>query len=142
MPNTRPLSHSSSLLLAARVFGTIFIGFGINAILRPESALAPFELDVPIVARELVDKLMVIYGVRDIFMGVAMWAAATASAGTGNRGEYGRKTLGWIVVAGSGVAFVDGAVCRSGGKGEWNHWGYAPLLTIVGALLLGVLDRV
>lgn len=144
MPNTRPLSHSSSLLLAARVFGTIFVGFGINAIVRPESALAPFELEVPGAARELVDKLMVIYGVRDIFMGVAMWAAAAAAAsvGAGDGGGYGRKTLGWIVLAGSGVAFVDGAVCRSGGKGEWNHWGYAPLLTVVGALLLGVLDRV
>ena len=128
---------------------------------RPASALAPFELDVPIGARELVDKLMVIYGVRDIFMGVAMYAAAasasasasTATAATagaagaaagsrGGKGDHARRMLGWIVVAGSGVAFVDGAVCRLGGKGEWNHWGYAPLLTVVGALLLGVLDRV
>lgn len=155
MPTTNPLSHSPSLLLAARVFGTIFIGFGINAMVRPASALAPFELDVPIGARELVDKLMVIYGVRDIFMGVAMYAAAAAAstagagagaagAAAGPRGEGGhaRRMLGWIVVAGSGVAFVDGAVCRLGGKGEWNHWGYAPLLTVVGGLLLGVLDRV
>lgn len=51
-----------------------------------------------------------------------------------------RKTLGWILVAGSAVAFVDGAVCRAEGKGEWNHWSYAPVLTAVGSVLLGVLD--
>ena len=54
-----------------------------------------------------------------------------------------RKSLGWTLIAGSGVAFVDGAVCRAyAGQGEWNHWGYAPILTAVGAALLGVLDRV
>ena len=51
-----------------------------------------------------------------------------------------RKTLGWIMVAGSGVAFADGFIVKAQiGKGEWNHWGYAPVLTVVGSLLLGVL---
>jgi hypothetical protein len=66
---------------------------------------------------------MVIYGVRDIFMGLVIYSAA----------YFGdRKTLGCILIAGSGVAFVDGAVCRAQGKGEWNHWSYAPILTAVG----------
>jgi hypothetical protein len=53
-----------------------------------------------------------------------------------------RKSLGWILLAGSAVAFVDSAVCRAQvGKGEWNHWGYAPMLTAIGSVLLGVLDR-
>ena len=66
-------------------------------------------------------------------MGLAIYSAAYF----GNR-----KTLGWILIAGSGVAFVDGAVCRAQiGRGEWNHWGYAPALAAVGIVLLGVLDR-
>jgi len=66
-------------------------------------------------------------------MGVAIYAAA----------YFGdRKTLGSILIAGSAVAFADGAVCRvQVGKGEWNHWSYAPVLTVVGGLLLGILDR-
>ena len=66
-------------------------------------------------------------------MGLAIYSAAYF----GNR-----KTLGWILIAGSGVAFVDGAVYQAPiGRGEWNHWGYAPALAAVGIVLLGVLDR-
>jgi len=65
---------------------------------------------------------MVVYGVRDIFWGLAIYIAA----------HFGdRKALGWTLVAGSAVAFADGAVCWANGKGEWNHWGYAPLMTAV-----------
>jgi hypothetical protein len=133
---TSRFSQSRYLRIAASVFATIFIGFGINGMLRPRNALAVFEFDLPASAadRKLVDSLMVLYGARDLFMGIAICVAAYF----GNR-----KTLGWILIAGSGVAFVDGAVCRAQiGRGEWNHWGYAPALTAVGSLLLGVLDRV
>ena len=65
-------------------------------------------------------------------MGLAIYATA----------YFGdRKSLGWILIAGSGVAVVDGAVCWANGKGEWNHWGYAPMLTVAGGLSLGVLDQ-
>jgi hypothetical protein len=127
------LSQSSSLPIAANVFGTIFISFGINAILRPISALSFFEFKPPTSAadKKLVDSLMVVYGARDIFMGLAICIAAYF-------GE--RNSLGWILIVASGVAFVDGAICWGNGKGEWNHWGYAPMLTAVGAVLLGALD--
>lgn len=134
MATTSRLSHSPYLRIAASVFGTIFLGFGINAMLRPANALEFFEFEAPASAadKKLVDSLMVIYGARDLFMGLAIHAAA----------YFGdRRALGWIVVAASGVAFVDGAVCRMNvSKGEWNHWGYAPVLTVVGSMLLGVLD--
>ena len=128
------ISQSPFLNLAASVFATIFVGFGVNAILRPDNALTFFEWEAPTAAsdKSLVDNLMVIYGVRDIFMGLAMYSAAYF----GNR-----KALGLILIAGSGVAFADGVVCWNQGKGEWNHWGYAPMLTVVGSLLLGILDR-
>ncbi|RPD65655.1 hypothetical protein L226DRAFT_530808 [Lentinus tigrinus ALCF2SS1-7] len=126
-----PISRSPILLLVATAFGTVFIGFGINAILRPAHALTFFEFARPptsAVDRQLVDSLMIIYGVRDIFMGLAMYAAAYF----GNR-----KALGAIVLAASAVAFVDGAVCKMNGEGEWSHWGYAPMVAVTGALLLG-----
>jgi hypothetical protein len=131
---TSSFSQSRSLHIAASVFATIFIGFGINAMLRPQKALEFFEFEAPASAsdKKVVDGLMVIYGARDIFMGMAIYSAAYF----GNR-----KSLGWILIAGSAVAFVDGAVCWAQvGKGEWNHWSYAPILTAVGSLLLGVLD--
>ncbi|KAL8830098.1 MAG: hypothetical protein Q9191_001622 [Dirinaria sp. TL-2023a] len=132
---TTKISQSPYLNIAATIFASIFLGFGINAIIRPRNALEIFEFEPPASAadRDLVDSLIVIYGARDIFMGVAMYAAAYFGT---------RKTLGWILIAGSGVAFVDGAICRNLiGRGEWNHWGYAPALTIVGSVLVGVLDR-
>ena len=127
-------SHSRSLLITANVFATIFVGFGINAILRPLNALEFFEFQAlaSTANKNLIDGLMIIYGARDIFMGLSIYSAAYF----GNR-----KSLGWILIAGSGVAFVDGAVCRAYvGNGEWNHWSYAPILTAVGSVLLGVLD--
>ncbi|KAF8957604.1 hypothetical protein BDZ97DRAFT_1597410, partial [Flammula alnicola] len=131
---TSSFSQSPSLLIAASVFATIFVGFGINAILWPRHALKFFEFEAPASAsdKKLIDGLMVIYGARDIFMGLAIYSTT----------YFGdRKSLGWILIAGSGVAFVDGAVCRAQvGKGEWNHWSYAPILTAVGSVLLGVLD--
>ncbi|RDX54656.1 hypothetical protein K466DRAFT_584226 [Polyporus arcularius HHB13444] len=125
------ISRSPILLLAAAAFGTIFVGFGINAILRPAHALTFFEFARPPASaadRQLVDSLMIIYGARDVFMGLAIYAAAYF----GNR-----KALGSIVLAASAVAAVDGAVCKMNGEGEWAHWGYAPMVALVGALLLG-----
>jgi len=128
------VSHSPFLHIAASAIATIFVGFGVNAILRPDNALTFFEWEVPTAAsdKNLVNSLMTVYGVRDIFMGLAIYATVYF----GNR-----KALGWILIAGSGVAFADGVVCWNQGKGEWNHWGYAPMLTVVGSLLLGILDR-
>lgn len=131
MSNARSSSGLPALTIAASVFGTIFVGFGVNAILRPAHALTFFEYATPPAGaadRQLVDSLMVIYGVRDVFMGAAIYAAAYYN---------NRKTLGWLLVAGSGVAFADGAVCKANGAGEWAHWGYAPMLTAVGGFLLG-----
>lgn len=120
------------LRLLSALFGTIFIGFGINAILRPTHALTFFEFSVPattsVAERSIIDSLMVIYGARDIFMGLAIYAAAYLGT---------RKSLGWTLIAASGVAGVDGLVCWGHGAGEWGHWGYAPMLTVVGGLLLG-----
>lgn len=74
-------------------------------------------------------------------MGLAIYATAYFANGNDGGGRNNNKALGWILIAGSGVAFVDGGVCKGiVGKGEWNHWGYAPILAAVGLALLGVLD--
>lgn len=122
-------SRTAALKLAAYAFATIFIGFGLNAFLRPAHALTFFEFLTPATTadRHVVDSLMYIYGVRDIFMGVAIYTAAWAGIKT---------SLGVTVIAARGVAFVDGAACFAHGQGHWNHWGYVPMVTAVGALLL------
>lgn len=139
---TSRIYQSQSLRIAGSVFGTIFIAFGLNAILNPLSALSFFELHPPpsySTDQTLIDGLMIIYGARDIFMGLAIYSAAYF----GNKDKQQKNSaLGWILIAGSGVAFVDGGVCKMMvGKGEWNHWGYAPVLAAVGMGLLGVFDR-
>jgi hypothetical protein len=120
----------SYLHIAATAFATIFVGFGINAIVRPDNALSFFEMPMPLGAtdKKLVNNLLAVYGVRDIFMGLAIYFAAFF----GNR-----QTLGGILLAASAVAFADGAICYQNGAGEMNHWGYAPMVAIVGGLLLG-----
>ena len=123
------ISQSTWIRYVCAAFGTIFIGFGINVMINPVSALSFFELSYPILPeqRKLVDTLLVVYGYRDIFLGLAIYAPAI----------YGStKTLGLIMLAAGSVAGVDGWVCYSMvGAGWMNHWGYAPVLVILGAVL-------
>ncbi|KAJ5775315.1 uncharacterized protein N7511_000326 [Penicillium nucicola] len=123
-------SASAGLYIVAYTFATTFIAFGVNAILRPVQALTFFEFQPPASAvdKQLVDSLMAVYGVRDIFMGVAIYAVAYFGT---------RRALGWILIAASCVAFADGLVCWTHGQGAWNHWGYAPMITLVGSMILG-----
>jgi hypothetical protein len=132
---TMRISQSQTLLVAANTIGTIFIGFGINGMLRPEKALELFEFEPPVLAadKKVLNALMIVESARNIFIGLAIYSAAFF----GNR-----KALGCTVSAAGVVAFVDGAVCwHMVGKGEWNHWGYAPLLIATGSILLGILDK-
>lgn len=115
--------------LVAYLFASMFVGFGINAMVRIEHGLSLLELSPPITPadRNTVDALMMIYGVRDIFMGLALFAAALFGT---------RKTLGWTLIAAGSVAFVDGAVCKMYSSGEWSHWSYAPVVALTGVSFL------
>ncbi|KAF2211734.1 hypothetical protein CERZMDRAFT_98167 [Cercospora zeae-maydis SCOH1-5] len=125
-----PISQSNWIRYVCGAFGTIFIGFGINCLVNPVLALSFFELPYSAVPeqRMFADAMLMAYGYRDIFMGLAMYAPA----------YYGSpKALGWIMLAASSVAAVDGWVCYSiVGAGWMNHWSYAPMLAIVGAPLV------
>jgi hypothetical protein len=103
--------------------------------LRPSNGLSffPFEPLSNAADQQLVDALVIIYGARDIFIGVAIYAASFFGS---------KKTMGVLLMALGATAFVDGEVVRrwGGEGGEWNHWGYAPVVSVVGGLLMGVLD--
>ena len=139
-----PLSTLPHLELVASVFATIFIGFGILGFIDAPKALSFFELPYPqpadkdpakkasMDAKKTVDAMVVVYGVRDVYMGAAIYAAALCGT---------RQALGWIVIAAGCVAAADGAVCKfMVGKGEMNHWGYAPVLVLLGGVMLGAFD--
>jgi len=115
----------------AYLFGTGAMAFGLNAILRPTQGLSFFELKPPkqgTPERTTVEALMVIYGVRDVFMGFVVWIAGLSGS---------TQTLGWIILAGSGVALGDGYVClRFVGRGQGAHWACVPVYAIIGGLLI------
>lgn len=134
------ISTSPLLTPLALLFGTIWVGFGLNAIFYPRRALSVFEFDLPVSTadQQLVDALIVLYGARDLFMGMVVYVAVYFSSGK-RAGNVGRRVLGWVLILGSGVAVVDGMVVKGLiGRGEWNHWGYAPVAGLVGALVGGV----
>ncbi|KAF7195569.1 hypothetical protein HII31_03163 [Pseudocercospora fuligena] len=123
------ISSSPVLRYISLAFATIFVGFGINAIVNPTSALSFFELSYPTLPdqRKLVDALLFVYGARDIFMGAAIYISAL----------YGNTTVvGWVVLAAGLTAGADGWACKYiVGAGEMNHWGYAPILLVMGAMM-------
>lgn len=136
--NTTTHQHSLNDIEMARIlrliacaFATICIGFGVNGLVNPQSAVSFFELDYSQIQtsdKPLIDTLLAAYAVRDIFMGVALYAAAFFGT---------KKTLGFITLAVGAVAGADGLICKTVvGHGEWNHWGYAPMAGLVGLALL------
>ena len=47
------------------------------------------------------------------------------------------------MIAAGCVAGTDGAVCKLiVGKGEMNHWSYAPVLIVLGSATLGAFDGI
>ncbi|KAF2266508.1 hypothetical protein CC78DRAFT_531621 [Lojkania enalia] len=127
------ISAHPGLRLVATFFGTIFLGFGLNYIFRPREAYSTFGLPAPTTPTDqhLMDSFLALFGAKDLFMAVAIYSAAYFGS---------RKTLGIVLVMAGFCAGVDGYVVkRHTGTGEWNHWGYGSVITVVGALTLGVL---
>jgi hypothetical protein len=126
------ISRNPSLLWGSSLFGFIFLGFGVAYMVWPREAFSSLGFPNPTtkVDLELMDAVMVLYGAKDLFMGVSILAATWL----GNR-----KTAGVLLVAGSMCAGVDGYVVnRFTGTGEWNHWGYGSAMGIAGVLMMGL----
>ncbi|KAL1601572.1 hypothetical protein SLS60_006487 [Paraconiothyrium brasiliense] len=122
-----PLSTSPILRIPATFFGIVFLGFGVAYTLYPRAAYPTIGLPSPTTPRdaEIVDAIMVLFGAKDLFVGLSILAATWL----GNR-----KVAGLLLMAGSGCAAVDGwVVNRFTGEGEWNHWGYGVVMGIVGS---------
>jgi len=95
---------------------TLFVAFGTNPVVRSSTALTFFEWKAPAAKADadVLSSLLAVYGVRDIFMGFALYSAAIWGTS---------KSLGWTMIAAIRVAFADGYVCFLHGQWEWNHWG-------------------
>ena len=140
------LSSLPYLELVSSIYGIIFIGFGILWFINIPKSLSFFELPYPKIisskgsakssaeVKQLVDVFAVVYGIRDVYMGVSIIIAALFGT---------RQVLGWIIVAAASVAATDGAACFFiVGKGAGNHWSYAPVMAVLGGVLLGFFDWV
>lgn len=121
---------SPALLYTSHAISLTFLAFGLNALLNPPSALSFYLLTPPTTTStpsdtQAVHSLLAAYGVRDIFMGLSLFSA----------GQFGTaKSLGLTLLAAAAVAVADGLVCQvyAAGEGVMNHWGYAPLVALVG----------
>jgi hypothetical protein len=129
-------SQSISLRAIAGAFSALAVGLGVNAIFRPQSALEDiFKFPAPTAPsdQKLVYNLMRIYGGRNIAM--ALTSGITAYFGH-------TKALGWILIAMSVPATVDGFVSKDQvGSGQWSHWYFTAVSIGLGSALLGVFDR-
>lgn len=129
------LSASPYLRVVVVILATIIGSYAYRYIANPLSAVEIFEFErSPSAAeRDIFDTLMRLLGAKVCFMSFALYAAALFASS---------KLLGSLLLALSCTAFMDGyIVLKLVGHGEWNHWGYARYVFVVGLLLLGVLDR-
>lgn len=129
--------HSQSPYLpnAAAAFACFPALVGFAGLFEPRLVLAgAFEFELPASAKDqkLVDSLMRLFCVRDLFLGGVALAAWYYED---------NRTLGAIMLMGSGVVFTDGAVNQhQTGAGGWKHWPFVPVMAGIGAGLLGWLD--
>ena len=132
------LSQSPILIIVSYTFGLTGIVLGLNAIYNPVFAFTFFEGKYPTGAsadpqtRQIIDTLMRVYGVRNVFMGFATLVVTHYRLS---------KVIGLLTIATGGVALADGAICYSvNGVGQWNHWPLAPIALGLGGVFLGWFD--
>ncbi|KAI9927252.1 hypothetical protein ASPWEDRAFT_46710 [Aspergillus wentii DTO 134E9] len=123
------MASSTPFALLATALTALPIALGANAFLRPHHALTLFGLDQPTTPWEekFATTMMGVYGVRDIFMGLALGAAAYF----GNR-----RTFSWILIASSVVSVGDGVLCLNlKGEGEGSHFAATVLMLFLGVIV-------
>jgi hypothetical protein len=132
---TRGASPLHQILRYTSLFlGTVTIGFGLHYVFFPRSAFNNFGFSAPSSASpdlELLDNILVLFGAKDIFVGVSIWAATLMGS---------RKIAGINVLALGLCAALDGWVVKNSKGavpgGEWGHWGYGSVALGVGAAML------
>jgi hypothetical protein len=146
--SSTPLSSSPKLIYAALTIGTIFLFFGINAILRPSTAITFFANFPPTSTttsastseRTKVHTLLTAEGIRNIYNSLTIYLIAFSPLIPSSSRP---RLMGYLLVGSAIVAFFDGLGCKvHAGKGEWDHWGYGTVVFGLGLTLLGLFDRV
>jgi len=129
-PDLTPRMADSQLLPnVAGVAGLVPCALGINAMLRPRSGLQILDFPPPKDkdSQRLVDNLMLMYGARDLAVGVPVLLAWYLD----------RRALGWLMFVNAIIPCVDAwAAKRQNGKGVWMHLPFAALGVGLGAALL------
>ncbi|KAI7234379.1 hypothetical protein KC330_g4864 [Hortaea werneckii] len=126
--------------IVASAIATIFLGFGFYFTAYPNEAVAFFFDKDPSFAAAgsttkysndaVVQAFILLYAIRDISIAAALYAAAFLDTTDG-------KLLGMILIFGGCTAVGDGIICKTViGFGEWDHFGYAPMLLGLGGYLL------
>jgi hypothetical protein len=107
-------------------FATMPILVDSALLIRPDFVIPLIFKDPPLpdTNTELLDIALKGFAIRDICMGINTWAAI----------YYGnRRVIGWGLLAGSLVAFVDGyALYKNLGRGLVDHWSFLPVLWFYG----------
>ncbi|OAG13444.1 hypothetical protein CC77DRAFT_1026670 [Alternaria alternata] len=135
----RALSVHPYVSFLSAAFGGMFLTIGLAYIFSPRRGYELFGFSAApstpaawsLPEWALIERIMVLYGAKDAFVGVAILAATLA----GNR-----RNAGLLLVAAGACAGVDGWVVRKeAGGGEWNHWGYGSVMVGLGGVMMGVL---
>lgn len=128
------LSTHPVLPYLATFFGTIFTGFGVAYMFFPRSSYELYGFSgTPTTPAdwEVMDRIMVLYGAKDMFMAAAIFASTWFGT---------RKSAGLILMAGGLCAGVDGYVVgNEAGTNHMNHWGYGSMMFVLGAVMTGIL---
>lgn len=133
MTSLLPAASSSFYPNTALVIGLFPTLVGAAIILHPPLFLSVFDFPPPSPSTPQADKLItslsILFGVRDLVIGLSTLAVW----------KYGnRRSLGCVILAGVGIVLGDGLVNRwQVGHGEWKHWVFIPLSTVVGGKLIG-----
>lgn len=127
-------SESNGFRITSAALGTVCLGIGIHAILRPRETLALVEFDslASTTDERLINSLLPMLGFRDIFMSIAIYAASYFGSS---------KTLGWVWLASGGVAFGDGLIAHSHGLNYMNHWVFVPIAAGLVSTAFGAFDK-
>lgn len=140
MPPLIPPTYHPYLANTAALVACVPTAVGIIGLRNPSAILGIFEsapLSSTATAQDhkLLDGFIRLFAARDIAVGVTTLAIWYHGCRGGKREGY--ATLGTAMLVAAGLVVMDGLVSRwVNGRGEWKHWGFAPVsLGIAGALL-------
>jgi hypothetical protein len=124
------ISRSPALPYISTFFGFMFLGFGATYMMYPRVGYSLYGFaSSPTTPEdhEVMDRIMVLYGAKDVFLAAAILASTWFGT---------RRSAGLILMAAAVCAAVDGYVVgEEAGTNSWNHWGYGSVMGIVGAFM-------